>query len=239
LFTYLSFKDVPFGEIIESLSSASGATIIWKCTLALYFLLWVLGTKNDSEDQEIVYRQVPGRGRLSYASIGVIAGIFVLAAILLWSPSFEFFVFALSLFLIFNVFSWQYLIRSIVAPSIRASRQSSEDVGDYIGREQLRVVERYLCGRWQWYRFLLGGVVVSSFWALIYLKHSSLVIPGVPSFVSWELLQALAMIVFVMAMEPWIWSERLRTKISLALLEDFRGRYLLSPAETSSPRAAR
>jgi hypothetical protein len=103
LYTYLSFKDIPFDDLARSLSTASAATIIWKITLAVYFFLWVFGTKVDADDQELVYRNVPNKGQLTLDSIGVIVGICVLAAILLWAPNFEFFIISLSLFFLFNI----------------------------------------------------------------------------------------------------------------------------------------
>jgi hypothetical protein len=105
LYAYLSFKNAPIKDFIEKLSNASAAQILWKLTLFVYFILWVWGTKTDAEDQEIVYRSVPDRGRFSASYIGVVVGIVALAAILLASPNFEFFVAALATFFIFNIFS--------------------------------------------------------------------------------------------------------------------------------------
>ena len=214
LYTYLSFKDIPLDDLARSLSTVSAATVIWKITLAVYFFLWVFGTKGDADDQELVYRNVPNKGQLTLNSIGVIVGICVLAAILLWSPNFELFIVALSVFFIFNIFAWQYLIRKVVGPSIKASLEASRLAGDFVGIEQLHAIQRYLCGSWQWKRFSLGGAVIVGLGVIAYLENSGHLVFNSDIF-SWELMQAIGMLVFVCVMEMWIWVERLRTKISL------------------------
>jgi hypothetical protein len=229
LFAYLSFKDVPIQDILKSLSSQSAASILWKITLTIYFLAWVFGTKNDAEDQELVYRHVPDRGRLSSQSIGVIAGIFVLMAILLWSPNFELFAGALSAFFLFNIFAWRYLVSTIVNPSVEASLASIRSRGDYVGGEELLVVADYLRGRWQWYRFSLGALIIVGLWGLVAIKYLQIKIPGIPESVSWELAQVFGIIIYVVVLELWIWSKRLQTKIALDFLEDFAERYTLVP----------
>jgi hypothetical protein len=233
LYAYLSFKNAPVKDLIKSLSNASAAEILWKLTLFVYFLLWVWGTKTDAEDQELVYRFVPDRGRFSTSYIGVVAGIFVLAAILLASPNFELFVVALAVFFIFNIFSWQFLVRKIVGPSLSSSRIASINSGDLIGTEELEVIQRYLCGKWQWYRFALGGVVILGLAAIAYIKNNELNIIDALEPFSWDLVQALGMLVFVLVMEIWIWSERFRAKLSLEFLEDFRDRYSLLPKQSA------
>jgi hypothetical protein len=187
----------------------------------------VFGTRTDADDQELIYRNVPNKGQLGFGSIGVIFGICVLGSILLWSPSFEFFTLALSLFLLFNIFSWQFLIRNVVKPSLDMSLAESTRRGDFIGCEQLHTIRRYLCGGWQWWRFAAGGGVIVGLGFLAILRnywHFELR----SDLLSWELLQALGMLLFVCVMEIWIWIERLRTKISLEIFNNFRERYTLS-----------
>jgi hypothetical protein len=227
LYAYLSFRNAPVKDLIESLSNASAAQILWKLTLFFYFLLWVWGTKTDAEDQELVYRSVPDKGRFSASYTGVAVGIFALAAMLLYSPNFEFFTAALATFFIFNIFSWQFLVRKVVGPSLSSSRTAAKDLEDLIGAEELEVIRRYLCGKWQWYRFALGGTVILGLGAIAFMKKIN---PGmIQTFkpLSWDLVQALGMLLFVVVMEVWIWTERLRTKLSLNFFEAFRGRYSL------------
>ena len=229
LYTFLSFKDVPLNDVVRSLSTASTSEVLWKIVLAVYFLLWVLGTRTDAEDQELVYRHVPNRGRLTNPSIGVLAGIFVLAAILLWSSKFQIFVPALTAFFVFNIFAWVYLIQYIAKPSIRTSQAASQQFGDYVGSEEIRVIEQYLCGNWQWHRFALGAVVISGLWGILFVQRTGRILPAVPDPISWELLQVIGMLAFVLVMEIWIWSKQLHTKLALDLLQDFGERYTLSP----------
>ena len=236
IYAYLSFKDVPLQDILKSLSSQSAASILWKIVLAIYFFAWVFGTRTDAEDQEIVYRHVPEGGQFPRGSIGVLAGIFVLAAILLWSPSFEFFVGALTMFFAFNVFAWRYLVKEVVTPSVNASHASTWAEGHYIDSERIRVVSDYLRGPWQWYRFGLGAFVIAGLWGLVIAKYMNFVVPGIPDPVSWQLAQVLGMLVFVLAMEIWIWSKRLQTKLALDFLKDLGQRYTISPKTGQAPR---
>jgi hypothetical protein len=151
----------------------------------------------------------------------------VLGAILLWSPKFGFFIAALSLFFLFNIFSWQFLIRHVVLPSLDMSLAESAKRGDFIGCEQLHTLRRYLCGNWQWWRFAAGGVVIAGL-ALLAILRSYWHLELRSDLISWELLQALGMLLFVCVMEIWIWIERLRTKISLEIFRNFRERYTLN-----------
>jgi hypothetical protein len=95
------------------------------------------------------------------------------------------------------------------------------------------VLERYLCGKWQWYRFSLGGIVILGLATIVYIKNSQLSIKYTVEPFSWDLIQALGMLVFVAAMEIWIWGERFRTKLSLEFLEDFKDRYSLLPKKSA------
>jgi hypothetical protein len=234
LFTYLSFRSVPLNDVARSLSDVTAALLLWKLILATYFLLWVAGTRTDASDQELVYREVPNEGKIGTSAYAVIIGICIFGAVLLWSPNFEFFVGALSLIWLFNIFAWQYLVRTIVRPSIDRSSKSAQEVNDLIGEEELGVVGWYLCGAWQWYRFTLGILIISALWGLVYIKRYNLAVLGLPGLLSWELIQALGMIVFVLCTEVWIWSERARMKLSLGLLEGFRDRYVLSRKKSAS-----
>jgi hypothetical protein len=233
IYAYLSFKDLPVQDILKSMSAQSSASVMWKLVLALYYFAWVFGTRADAENQELVYSRVPGGGNFSPSAIGVIAVLFILAVILLWSPNFEFFVFALSAFFLFNIAAWIYLVRVIVRPSIADTVSASQAISDFVSVERAGVISRYLTGSWQWFRFLAGGLVIALLWALMIARQRNVVIPGIPDLVSWELAQVLGMALFAFVMEAWIWSQRLRTRISLQFLDEFEARYTMAPKQLS------
>jgi hypothetical protein len=116
----------------------------------------------------------------------------------------------------------------VVGPSLQISLKESEFAKDFVGIEQLNAIQRYLCGAWQWRRFTLGGTVIIGLCVAAYLKNSGRLAFNSDLF-SWELMQAVGMLVFVCVMEVWIWIERLRTKITLEILEGFRERYSIEP----------
>jgi hypothetical protein len=227
LFTYLSFRNVPIMDVLKAISEASVANILWKCVLAIYFLLWVLGTRTDAEDQAIVYRYAPKGGRLSYSAVGVIATVLIFGAILLYSRNFEEFTLALAAFFAIDWLAWRYLVRFVIRPIVSASREIYAAEGDVIGAERLGIVERRICGRWKWWRNCAGGLVIAVLGVIAFFKQDAQTLLGFDAVVSWELIQVMAITLYVLVMEVWIWAERFRAKISLQLLDDLGERYAL------------
>jgi hypothetical protein len=225
IFTYLSFRGLPVMDILKALSEASVASILWKLVLAVYFLLWVLGTRIDSEEQAAVYLHAPNRGNLSGSAIGIIVALLIFGAILLYSRNFEEFVLALAAFYIVDFIAWRYLVRYVIRPIIVLSKGIYENKQDIIGIEKLAIIERRICGQWKWWRNSIGGIVILALGIIAFLKREDGTLPGFVPAISWELIQVIAMTVYVLVMEVWIWAERFRAKIALQLLEDLGERY--------------
>jgi hypothetical protein len=228
IFTYLSFRGVPIMDVVKAISDTSVANILWKCVLAIYFLLWVLGTRTDAEDQATVYRYAPNKGRLPFSSLGVIAVLVVFGAILLYSRNFEEFTIALAAFFLADWLAWRYLVRRIIRPIATASRELYVQEGDIIGAEKLAIIERRICGTWKWWRNSVGGVIILLLAFIALLKRDGQALPWLDPVVSWEFIQVMVMTIYVLIMESWIWIERLRAKVALQLLDDLGERYLLS-----------
>jgi hypothetical protein len=195
--------------------------------LAIYFLLWVLGTRADAETQALVYLHVDNKGKLPVSAIGVIAALLIFATILLYSRNFEEFTLALAAFFIVNVLAWRYLVRFVVRPIISASRAIYAGEPDAVGSEKLTIVETLICGRWQLWRYFAGALVIAMLGGIAFLKHNGGGLPGLHPVVPWDLIQVFVMTLYVSVMEIWIWWERLRARVSLELLDDLGERYIL------------
>jgi hypothetical protein len=229
VFTYLSFRDVSIMEVLKAISEASVANILWKLVLAVYFLLWVLGTRVDAEEQALVYRYAPNNGKLSYSAVAVIGTLLFFGAILLYSRNFEEFTIALAAFFVIDFLAWRYLVRSVVRPIVSVSRDMYIKDGDCIGIEKLAVIENRICGQWKWWRNCIGGLLIALLGAIAFLKQDGDVQQLLSPFASWELVQVIAMTLYVAVMEAWIWIERFKARISIQMLDDLGERYTLKP----------
>jgi hypothetical protein len=104
------------------------------------------------------------------------------------------------------------MVRALKA-AIRQSYVKYGKAGEYIDMERVRVVELYVDGRWQWWRFAVGGALVLGLDALVFFAD----LP--PAYAQG------AIFFFVMFVEAWIWIMRARTKLALSVLNDLSERY--------------
>ena len=59
----------------------------------------------------------------------------------------------------FNILVWRYMV-GVLKGSVHGSYASYGRSRRYIDMEKVRVVERYIDGQWQWWRFGLGAALV-------------------------------------------------------------------------------
>jgi hypothetical protein len=83
---------------------------------------------------------------------------------------------------------------------------------EYVEMEKLRAAERYLTGKWQWWRFAAGAILAVAMDALSFFDLG-------PGFAQGSICFC---VVFV---ESWIWIMRAKKKISLRALDDLSERY--------------
>ena len=108
---------------------------------------------------------------------------------------------------------------------LAASDLLYESDKDYIGRERLCVVYIYMLGRWQLWRFLAGFLIIC---LMAFVAVSGSYFPhllGPLGDLSPDVVQVLAMLCFVLVMEGWIWTMRLRTSAKLDVLDELAPKY--------------
>lgn len=102
-----------------------------------------------------------GSIKLPIKAIIYIIGFGIIAGVLLWSvDSDPWFSVALNILFVANIFGFAYILK-FVAPATRISRAEYENSNDVPKRLKLDVTVQYMMGRWQWFRFSVGG---GSFW---------------------------------------------------------------------------
>lgn len=188
------------------------ATILWKAALVLYFFSWVFGADADTDMQSEVYLSAPHEGRLTKQDIGVMVGIAAGFAVLcVVSDNYRWFALALAGFWTINVFAWRYMVGALKTP-IRQSYVKYGRAKQYVAMEKLRAVERYITGRWQWWRFGAGFILAAAMNVLSYFDLGSGYVEA-------------SIFFFVVFLESWIWIMRSRTRLSLRVLDELADRY--------------
>ena len=227
LYAWLSFSGLSFREIVSALSDATALDIFWKTVLLIYYTGWVFGSTMDTNFHEDVALGAPYEGRLPTTAVSLLAGFLVLAALLLYSQTYEQFVVFFTAFFISNLIGYAYIVRNFTKPMLRESRLEYERQNDFFNLERLSIFERYMLGRWQIWRFLVGALMISAMIGVAVLKflHAGRVpyLDGTPI----GLLQAAGMLCFVAVMEIWIFAMRIKARAGLAALDELASKYEL------------
>ncbi len=229
LFAWLSFRDLSFSAIIGAIASSTVLDVLWKLVLFIYYTAWVIGASNDTNFHEDVSVRAPFGGQLPLQAIGLLVLFLVVAALLLYSQTFEQFVVFITLFFSTNFISYLYIVREFTRPMIEESRAEFMSQGDYFGIERIAIFEHYMLGRWQFWRFLTGCVIIA---AMIAIAVSNRLFGGTIPYlqdIPLELVQLIGMASFVAVLEIWIFYMRLKTLAGLAALDRLAARYQLLP----------
>jgi hypothetical protein len=153
IFAWLQLKNIPFVEPIRN----AEPRYILQFELAFYYLCWYCGTKFDVTTQESIYVT---RGPYPWRAVAGALVLLCVAAVLLWASDDEKkFSAVLILFLVINVGTWQVLVYE-VSKIIKDAEAFYLKERDYFALAQLKIVQRYIAGSWQWYRFVGMGVIV-------------------------------------------------------------------------------
>jgi uncharacterized membrane protein len=196
----------------DAFTNPDVSTILWKAALVLYFFSWVFGAESDTEMQADVYLAAPHEGRLTKQDIGVMLGIAIGFAVLcVVSDNYRGFALALTGFWLFNVIAWRYMVRALKTPIHQSYVKYGQDK-QYVEMEKLRVVERYVAGRWQWWRFAAGAILAAAMDALSFFDLGQGFAQG-------------SIFFFVVFVESWMWIMRAKTKVALRALDDLSERY--------------
>jgi hypothetical protein len=228
LYAWLSFKNLSLPEIIRTISDATALDVLWKSILLLYYTAWVFGASNDVNFQEDVSLIAPNEGAPSFGVFGLFVVFLIVAAMLLYSPNYELFVAFLTVFFATNVLGYAYIATSFSKPMFDASRALYAKDGDFFGLEKLAAVEHYQVGRWQIWRFAVGFIIICGMIAIAVRMH----VPHAPmrfiDEVPIQLTQSIGMFIFVVVMEVWIWTMRVKMIATLRVLDLLQSRYTLT-----------
>jgi hypothetical protein len=209
-------KEEGIGQLPYKLQQAFAnpdiSTVLWKTALVIYFFSWVFGADSDTEMQSEVYLAAPHKGRLGKQDLGVMLGIvagFVVLCIV--GNNHRWFALALTGFWTINILAWRYMVRMLKTP-LHQSYVTYGRAKQYVEMEKLRAVERYITGEWQWWRFAIGAVLAAAMNVFAFVELR----PGYAE---------ASIFFFVVFVESWMWLMRVRTKLSLRVLDDLSERY--------------
>jgi hypothetical protein len=233
LIAYLQIKDIR----PDALLTPSSADIAWRAALVLYYWSWVGGAKFDTNIQELAYIAFPGQGKWPPQPYAVLVIFVVMAALLLKSyGNITHFSLALTGLLLVDHALWLYL-RRFLRKSIDDSRIYYAAEGKFYELEILRMVESYMFGRWKLWRLIGGATIViaadvfafSQAFQEVTASAVQIICPLLSSDDAILLSYSLVFLVYVLAMESWLWLNRVRTYLRLDTLEYLNRLYHLTP----------
>lgn len=214
-FGWLEFKNITLPMFDEKFANA-----FYKIVLALYFFCWVFGTNTDLSDEEYTLVIAPNKGELTNLAIGMLFAIGVLFGILCWVHTYKAFAIALTVFFGFNIISWRFLLK-FLKPTLDVNKKKVAK--SIIGKFKIEIIEKYLWGNWQWFRFGIGFLVLIIINILAFTNLSQ-VIASFLKIPSSQFIFVFSIFIFICVMEIYIWYIRLCRKISLKVLTDIENK---------------
>jgi len=207
----------------------TGPRVIWELAIVIYFASWIYGSKYDTTNQEIVYLMVPNRGKLPLHYAGILFTIGILFGVLAWMNTFRQFAVALGVFWCFNILSWHFFARSVLARTFSESSERYKQLNDFFGLEQLLNIQRYIAGQWQWWRFGVGSVLVVAMLVFSFTNSAELLARALGAQALAGYAPAMAILTFVLVVESWMWFMRIKTGVSQIILDELARQYRLQP----------
>jgi hypothetical protein len=237
-FTWIKFSGLSFLPVLEN----TEPQVLAKVIVVFYYLCWVFGTGFDVGTQQAVYVSDPQEGQITLDTVGVLIGLTIVTAVLLWaSDDIKVFCVILVVFVIVNVLLWRYLLIR-VGPIIEESARVYRKDNNYPDLERLEVVKQYLAGNWQKHRFLAMCLILAvanlvcffepAQQGLIAVARLTLPPNMVPAVA--RLLPHLSIVLFIVVAEGWIWVMRVRTWASLHVIGELRHKYEIKPRTASA-----
>ncbi|HEX9459703.1 MAG TPA: hypothetical protein VGA84_11190 [Thermoanaerobaculia bacterium] len=219
-FVWLRFRGVDVMPVVRSLP----ATILLRASLVLYYFSWLYGTTFDTDIQELVYHTAPTKqGRVPTTAIVVMLTIAAMFAVLCAITSFQQFLVFLACFWLVDILAWRYLVTRLLPPVFRASLAHFKEVGDDAKIDQLDFVKDYHVGHWKWLRSIVGAVLLLVLNVIARTGIVSWLASRIQMSVDTTLAVAIAM--FLLFVEGWVWIMRLRTRFAIQTIEQLRHRY--------------
>lgn len=233
LVAYLQIKDVK----PDALLTPTSADILWRIALVFYYWSWVGGINFDLNFQELAYKSFPGQGRWPLQLYFVLAIFVVMAVVLLLSfGNIAHFSLALTGFLVVDHLLWLF-VRLFLRKSIDDSRARYAAEKKFYELEILNMVETQIFGRWKLWRLLTGAAVVIVADALVFNQAFrdafgsavQIICPWLSAVDAVTLAYSLFFLLYVLVMELWLWSYRMRLYIRLETMEYLDKLYQLYP----------
>ena len=227
LFGWLRFH----GTDVVRIARETQTDILLKVALSVYFLSWCAGLTWDTNDQEMLYTVAPDEGRLRFGGIVIMILLLVVFIMLCFVESFDLFAGLLGVFLVINVTGWRYII-SKVTPVIVASFREYETENEFADLESLRVLNGFMTGAWQWWRFAVGFSLIAFINLIAFYPPFAQIVSQSMSGLPTEFLLAIGTFSFIVVMEGWIWYQRIRTRATFSLIQEYSDRYELISKKT-------
>ena len=210
-FIYDTVKDLFRSIPLHSLATSDSAKNIIKVGLALYFFSWLFGAQDDTKIQArgyLVYK----KKKLNFLDYAIMSSIAVSFALMCWFHSnYHTLLGVFLIFVLTNIAGYKYLVVETSKHSISPSRAHLEKDDDLILKTKLDVVEEYMLGSWQMWRFayaLVGVIVLNALFN--FGAFSSLGLNGpFPE----DTIAATGFLMLIITIEGWMWVKR-RTAIS-------------------------
>jgi hypothetical protein len=245
VFAGITLKDIPF---VPALSSTN-PDYLQSILLSLYIACWAAGTTIDTKVQNSVYLIDPSGGRVRYgAVIAVVALSLVSLAVLLTRKNELYFSLALAAFTSVDILTWLYLRLRFLPPIIKATREKYRTGPnyDYLGEILLDIVTAQIIGNWKWWRQLALSTIVLLMILVAVSPHakdaiSSLVdgnVPGILPGTTKPLLSDFFLLVFIAVSEFWHFAFRLKTAVSIGVLNELDTNFSIQPIARPRPPKA-
>jgi len=218
LFTWLQFDT----STISLLNTQVGANILFRVTLAIYYLSWVAGSTYDLKDEEYSLKVIPNDDKITPAAVGIIILLAILFGVLCWVDSISKFIISLDIFLIFNVISWRYLV-TFLNPTFK---QGDELLKGNFNIEYQIILQDYLAGNWQKIRFFYGFFVLMIINIINFTDLKSIISEMLN--MEPDSLITIGFFFYVITFSVWIWIKGWNRRLSFKIFDELDEKYNLT-----------
>lgn len=233
----------------------SNDSLVWKIIISSYFVSWLVGVQFDKTYEEYVYNTAPRQGKLDIKSIILAAMVFLLFGIMYFIDGISTYgkfldnelisstqtylsingrsiiLILLNVLWFFNIPLWWYFLQNFINPMSHAATIKCRHDKNLLGIEKILIVDNYISGQWQNYRFVIGSIIlifVDIIWIIF------IVLDGYPT-------NYLSIILcgYLMFIEAWVWLMRAKMKYAIQALDKLSEKYYLTrrgPKAIRSPR---
>src|ERR1700730_1437932 len=118
----------------------------------------------------------------------------------------------------FNIPLWMYFLHKYINPMSSDAKSKCRRDGNILGLEKISIVDQYIGGRWQTYRFVIGSII------LIFVD-AELIIYSYPNPFT-----PLSLIIcgYLLFIEAWAWLMRAQMKYAIQSLDRLSEQYYLT-----------